>query len=465
MSRIFQGAMAKRLLGAFLVWLLVLIMTGPQGNGSKPTAGLTGSFTERMSFFGFFDPQRWLTFLLLAVVLGVVVYALRALRRTWSSAQESGAAVTGAASKMVTVSRRLHRLRSGRYSEYVVLVALALALPHVITSQSWQTNIVQEIAVYVLLAIGLNVVTGFAGLLDLGYVAFYAIGAYTTAWVTGALPTPPPFHIHFDTFFAIPFAIVFAMLFGVILGIPTLRLRGDYLAIVTLGFGEIIFLFANNLYGITGGSTGTNQIPFLSFHMGPIKYLWGLDPAPYYYLTLGFVVLFLIIFSSLEHSRVGRAWVAIREDEVAAESLGIYPLKYKVMAFAIGAASAGFAGVITASQTLFVSPPTFSLTFSINILVLVIFGGMGSIVGVVVGGVVIQGFVVYMIQSPPAWYNPADLYMYLGALLVVMMIFRPAGLIPSRRRLREVLQVESGVARDQLTTHMGPHNRVEEDLA
>ena len=296
-------------------------------------------------------------------------------------------------------------------------------------------------------------------------MAFYAIGAYTTAWVTGALPTPPPFHIHFDTFFAIPFAIVFAMLFGVILGIPTLRLRGDYLAIVTLGFGEIIFLFANNLYGITGGSTGTNQIPFLSFHMGPIKYLWGLDPAPYYYLTLGFVVLFLIIFSSLEHSRVGRAWVAIREDEVAAESLGIYPLKYKVMAFAIGAASAGFAGVITASQTLFVSPPTFSLTFSINILVLVIFGGMGSIVGVVVGGVVIQGFVVYMIQSPPAWYNPADLYMYLGALLVVMMIFRPAGLIPSRRRLREVLQVESGVARDQLTTHTGPHNRVEEDLA
>ena len=217
MSRIFQGAMAKRLLGAFLVWLLVLIMTGPQGNGSKPTAGLTGSFTERMSFFGFFDPQRWLTFLLLAVVLGVVVYALRALRRTWSSAQESGAAVTGAASKMVTVSRRLHRLRSGRYSEYVVLVALALALPHVITSQSWQTNIVQEIAVYVLLAIGLNVVTGFAGLLDLGYVAFYAIGAYTTAWVTGALPTPPPFHIHFDTFFAIPFAIVFAMLFAVAL--------------------------------------------------------------------------------------------------------------------------------------------------------------------------------------------------------------------------------------------------------
>jgi branched-chain amino acid transport system permease protein len=455
----------KRLVESFFVWLLILIMTGPEGSGSSPTAGLTGSFSEHMSFFALFDPPRWITFALLAVLVGALVAGLRGAHRAWNRAKAQGSAATGAVAHLVSVTRRVHRLRAGRYSEYVVLVGLALLLPRVITSQSWQTNIVQEIAIYVLLAIGLNVVTGFAGLLDLGFVAFYAIGAYTTAWVTGALPTAPPFGIHFNTFFAIPFAIVLAMVFGVILGIPTLRLRGDYLAIVTLGFGEIIFIFANNLYGITGGATGTNQIPYLSIHLGPLKYLWGLDPTPYYYLTLGFVVLFLIIFSSLEHSRVGRAWVAIREDEVAAESLGIYPLKYKVMAFAIGAASAGFAGVITASQTLFVSPPTFSLTFSINILVLVIFGGMGSIVGVVVGGVVIQTFVVYMIQSPPAWYNPADLYMYLGALLVVMMIFRPAGLIPSRRRRREVMQVEEGVARDQVTTSIGSHNRVEENLS
>jgi branched-chain amino acid transport system permease protein len=297
---------------------------------------------------------------------------------------------------------------------------------------------VEQIAVYVLLALGLNVVVGFAGLLDLGYVAFYAIGAYATAWVTGALPLPAPFGIHMDPFFAIPIAIVLVMVSGVILGAPTLRLRGDYLAIVTLGFGEIITLFANNLYGITGGATGTNQIPHFSFHVGPIKYLWGLAPVPYYYLTLGFVVIFLLAFSLLEHSRVGRAWTAIREDEVAAESLGINPLKYKVMAFAIGAASAGFAGVMTAAQTNFVSPSTFTLLFSINILVLVIFGGMGSITGTLVGAILIQTVSMFLIHSPPAGYQAQDLYIYLGALLVIMMIFRPAGLVPSKRRKREI---------------------------
>ncbi|MBU6514703.1 MAG: branched-chain amino acid ABC transporter permease [Acidobacteriota bacterium] len=464
MLRVFQHHMVKRVAGAILIGLLVLVMTGPQGNGSEPTSGFTGSFSEHMSFFGFFTPPRWITFALLALVLSLLVMFAKYSHRAWRRAQESGAAAARAVASAAARVKYVRSRRSGRYSGYALLVLLGIFLPRIITSQSWQTNIVQLVAVYILLAIGLNVVTGFAGLLDLGFVAFYAIGAYTTAWVTGALPTSPPFGIHFNTFFAIPFAIILAMAFGVVLGIPTLRLRGDYLAIVTLGFGEIIFIFANNLYGITGGSTGTNQIPYLSVHLGPLKYLWGLTPQPYYYLTLAFIVLFLMIFSSLEHSRVGRAWVAIREDEVAAESLGIYPLKYKVMAFAIGAASAGFAGVITASQTLFVTPPTFSLSFSINILVLVIFGGMGSIAGVVVGGLVIQGFVVYMIQSPPAWYNPADLYMYLGALLIVMMIFRPAGLLPSRRRLREVTQVESGVARDQMLTHIGPHNRVEEEL-
>jgi branched-chain amino acid transport system permease protein len=228
------------------------------------------------------------------------------------------------------------------------------------------------------------------------------------------------------------------MIAGVLLGVPTLRLRGDYLAIVTLGFGEIITIFANNLYGITGGSTGSKQIPHFSFHLGSLKYLWGLDPVPYYYLTLGFVVLFLLIFSSLEHSRVGRAWVAIREDEVAAESLGVNPLKYKVMAFAIGAASAGFAGVMTAGQSFFISPSTFTLAFSINILVLVIFGGMGSIMGVVIGSLVVQTISMYLIHTPPAGFQNSDLYIYLGALLIAMMIFRPAGIWPSKRRRREM---------------------------
>ena len=181
------------------------------------------------------------------------------------------------------------------------------------------------------------------------------------------------------------------MFAGILLGAPTLRLRGDYLAIVTLGFGEIITIFANNLYGITGGSQGSALIPHLVVPRRTDQVSSGVStPVPYYYLTLVFVVLFLIAFSLLEHSRVGRAWTAIREDEVAAESVGINPLKYKVMAFAIGASTAGFAGVVTASQSNNIFPSSFTLSFSINILVLVIFGGMGSIFGVVLGAMIIQ---------------------------------------------------------------------------
>jgi branched-chain amino acid transport system permease protein len=319
-----------------------------------------------------------------------------------------------------------------------VLLVIAILMPRLVNSAFWHAAMVEQIAVYVLLAIGLNVVVGFAGLLDLGYVAFYLIGAYTTAWVTGALPLPPLFDHALNPFWAIPIAILLVMVAGILLGAPTLRLRGDYLAIVTLGFGEIVTIFANNLYGITNGSLGSRPIPHPSIHIGPLKYIWTLNPVPYYYLALGFVVLFIIIFSLLEHSRVGRAWTAIREDEVAAESVGINPLKYKVMAFAIGAASAGFAGVLTASQSNQIFPASFTLNFSINILVLVILGGMGSIAGVVLGAVIIQTITEFLNNGQHWGYQPSDLYIYLGALLIVMMIFRPAGLIPSRRRKREI---------------------------
>jgi branched-chain amino acid transport system permease protein len=345
------------------------------------------------------------------------------------------------------------RLKSLRYSTYGVLLIVAILLPILITDTFWQQSLVEQVAIFVLLALGLNVVVGFAGLLDLGFVAFYAIGAYATAWVTGALPAAAPFGIHLDPFWAIPIAIGIAMASGILLGIPTLRLRGDYLAIVTLGFGEIVTIFLNNEYGITGGSEGSHQVPHFVFHVGPVKYAWGLGPVPYYYLTLAFVVVFLIIFSRLEHSRVGRSWTAIREDEVAAESIGINPLKYKVMAFAIGAASAGFAGVMTAAQTNFLSPQTFLLSFSINILALVIFGGMGSIIGVVIGALLVQVVSTWMDHYTPFGFQSQDLYMYLGAILVVMMIFRPAGLIPARRRKREIAMSEAGEGHmDELLT-------------
>ncbi|NNN01684.1 MAG: branched-chain amino acid ABC transporter permease [Acidimicrobiaceae bacterium] len=434
MKSILTHQLFRRFITAAAVLAVVAVMTGPAGSTEAPTAGFTGSFSERSSFFGFFETVRWVPFLFLALVFFGV----------WTLWLSRGAQIKSGVSQVMQVPRAATQRRPVRWGIGVVLLFVALILPHVINDPFWQAAMVEQIAVYVLLAIGLNVVVGFAGLLDLGFVAFYAIGAYVTAWVTGALPTPPLFGIHMDPFFAIPIAIVIVMVAGIVLGVPTLRLRGDYLAIVTLGFGEIITIFANNLYGITGGSQGTSLIPHFSLHIGPIKYVWGLAPVPYYYLTLVFVVIFLLAFSLLEHSRVGRAWTAIREDEVAAESVGINPLKYKVMAFAIGASTAGFAGVVTASQSNNIFPSSFSLAFSINILVLVIFGGMGSIFGVVLGALLIQTGSMYLLHSPPAGYQSSDLYIYLGALLVVMMIFRPAGLVPSRRRRREIVLSEAG---------------------
>ena len=440
MSEWLQRPWVNRLLVCLGLVAVLELMTGPPGSQSEPMAGISGSYFERFSFFGLFRGFRWMVFL----VIALVIYGL------WSFWIARGVAVRGGVTRALAAPRAVTQRRPVRIGFYLVILGVALALPHIVNNGYWQQELTEQVGVFVLLALGLNVVVGFAGLLDLGFVAFYAIGAYATAWVTGALPTPALFHHPLNPFWAIPVAIVLAMLAGVILGTPTLRLRGDYLAIVTLGFGEIVTIFANNLYGITGGSygtggtTGSHPIPHFSIHLGPIKYVWTLDPVPYYYLTLLFVVAFIIGFSLLEHSRVGRAWTAIREDEVAAESVGINPLKYKVMAFAIGAASAGFAGVMTASQSNFVFPSSFVLQVSINVLVLVIFGGMGSIAGVVVGAVVIETVSAYLFHSPPAGYNPADLFLYIGALLLVMMIFRPAGLIPSRRRRREIGLSEAG---------------------
>jgi branched-chain amino acid transport system permease protein len=310
-----------------------------------------------------------------------------------------------------------------------------------------QSILTTQVAIYVLLAMGLNVVVGFAGLLDLGYVAFWAIGAYTTAYFTGALPIQPPFIL--NPFWIIPFAIVAAMLTGTLLGTPTLRLRGDYLAIVTLGFGEIIEIVANNLDGVTGGPAGTTGfIPQFSFHFQThvlsVNYNWTGTVLPYYYLILGVAVVFMVAFSFLEHSRVGRSWTAIREDEVAADSVGINALKYKVMAFAIGASTSGFAGVFFASQVQSLFPTDFLVQMSILILVFVIFGGMGSIAGAVIGAFVIQWLPQYLQVHSFQDYQFQDEFIYLGALLILLMIFRPQGIIPSRRRRRELILTEEG---------------------
>jgi branched-chain amino acid transport system permease protein len=373
---------------------------------------------------------------LVFLALGVALWVLTNVRRRY------GERIRAASDHVTGTPSRLLRTRRARYGLYVAVLAVAIAYPPTL-SGFWQEVLVDQIGVFVLLAVGLNVVVGYAGLLDLGYIAFYAIGAYSGAYWTGALPVHPPFHV--NPFFAIPLAVLAAMLAGVVLGAPTLRLRGEYLAIVTLGFGEIIQIVATNLQGVTGGAEGVTGIPHFSVHLAGIKYQWGLSNLPYYYLLLGFVVVVLVAFRALENSRVGRAFAAIREDEVAAEAVGINILKYKVMAFSIGASTSGFAGLLEASKISFVSSQDFTVQLSILVLVLVIFGGMGSLPGAVAGAAFLQWVPQILREHPLFGYQPQDLYIYLGALLVVMMIFRPEGMIPSRRRRREIVLAESGV--------------------
>lgn len=411
----------KRLLLSVGGFLVLGIMLGPSGSSSAPLSGFTGSlFHVRVFYFIGEGIAFW--------VLSTVWLRHRdRVRAHWARA-------SGTAKNFWPDWR-------ARGGVYTAALAAAIVIPLGLTN-FWQTVLVQQIGVYVLLALGLNVVVGFAGLLDLGYVGFYAVGAYAAAYWTGSLPVHPPFVT--DVFWAIPLAIVAAMLAGVILGVPTLRLRGDYLAIVTLGFGEIIEIVLQNLVGITAGPAGVT-VPRLSFHVFGVHYTWGVAPLPYYFLLLGFVVLVLMAFHFLDHSRVGRVWAAIREDEVAAEATGINTLKYKVMAFAIGASTSGFAGVLTATEFSYINPGNYTVQLSIMVLVLVIFGGMGSLLGVMTGAAAIVWFQWYLEEHPLFGYQQQDLFIYIGALLILMMIFRPEGIIPSRRRRREIGLAEQGV--------------------
>lgn len=434
LRRLWTGTDARRGFACVVGGLVLAVMTGPEGSATAPTSGITGSLLH----------PRVIGF----VVFGLVLWLLITVRHRY------GARVRAVSDRITSAPRRLLPDRRVRTAVYLAALAFAIAYPASLDS-FWQEVLVDQIGVYVLLAIGLNVVVGYAGLLDLGYIAFYAIGAYSAAYWTGALPVHPLFHL--NPFWAIPLAVLTAMLAGVVLGAPTLRLRGDYLAIVTLGFGEIIQIVATNLQGVTGGAQGVIGIPHFSVHLFGIRYAWGLGSLPYYYLLLGFVVVVLVAFRSLESSRVGRAWVAIREDEVAAESSGINVLKYKVMAFAIGASTSGFAGMLEASKIGFVEPADFTVQLSILILVLVIFGGMGSLPGAVIGAAVLQWLPEYLRVHPLLGFQQQDIYIYLGALLVVMMIFRPEGIIPSRRRKRELTLAEHGVgSADAMEEPTGP---------
>lgn len=287
----------------------------------------------------------------------------------------------------------------------------------------WPTILFYPIGSYILLALGLNVVVGLAGMLDLGYVAFFAIGGYVMA-VLGV-------NYNWTFWEILPVGIAVAALSGVILGAPTLRLRGDYLAIVTLGFGEIIQRVANNL-SVTGGPTGISGIPHPP-SVGSLSFLtYGvLDPRPYYYLEVVMIAIVIFFSIRLENSRVGRGWVALREDEDAAEIMGVPTFTFKIWAFAIGASVGGLSGVVYASKVIAITPENYPLLLSVLILVCVVLGGSGNRAGVILGA--------FLVAWLPERFRGLANYriLFFGAMLVIMMIFRPGGLLPARRRASE----------------------------
>jgi len=340
-----------------------------------------------------------------------------------------------------------------------VLAAAALfAVLYPLTlSQGTQSILFFPVGIYVLLALGLNIVVGAAGLLDLGYVAFYAVGAYTTAMLTTKS--------HWSAWEALPLAVIVAMAAGVALGAPTLRLRGDYLAIVTLGFGEIVRIVAQNSTAL-GQARGITGIPHPGRFPGAT---FELQPLPYYYLTLVAITLAIVVILRLQRSRVGRAWSAIREDEDAAEAMGVHTLTMKLWAFAMGAATAGLAGWIYASKSSFINPDNFPFFFSVIILAAVVLGGMGSIPGVIAGAVAIGYIPEYLRDVSFGHWLTARLntvigghattiteyrVLIFGAALVAIMVFRPAGLIPSRQRAAELAEAgeTSGLATGVVVT-------------
>lgn len=316
------------------------------------------------------------------------------------------------------MSRVMYRLSSDAALRYPLLVATALfALAFPFLFSTYQTNIMITALMYVVLGLGLNIVVGLAGLLDLGYVAFYAVGAYSYALLNH----------HFGVGFwtALPIGALLGTIFGILLGFPVLRLRGDYLAIVTLGFGEIIRLILENWNEFSKGPSGISNIPrpgFFGLEMSldaAIGYL--------YYLMIGLVLFTIFVVNRLQNSRIGRAWLALREDEIACQAMGIDKTRTKLTAFALGATWAGMVGVVFAAKTTFINPASFTFLESALILCIVVLGGMGSIVGVMLAAFI-------LILLPEYLRAFADYRMLVfGAVLVLMMVFRPQGLMGGRR--------------------------------
>jgi branched-chain amino acid transport system permease protein len=382
---------------------------------------------------------RWLyspALLGLTVPGALVVFAVSAgLTALWSA---RGPAVRQRVEQLPPGRRRLLNGSS------LLLLAVVLAvLPQLIGSTLSQ--VLGTVGIYLLMGLGLNIVVGYAGLLDLGYVAFFATGAYLTALFTGANRVTsigdlvaPAFVLHLNFYLAVPFVIIVTAFVGVLIGAPVLRLRGDYLAIVTLGFGEIarVLVQSSWLQQFTGGPQGLRDVTDAA--IGGVGFR---DPQPFFYLVLVFCGLAIFVSQRLAGSRVGRAWSAMREDELAAEAMGVSTIRFKLLAFAMGAAVGCLSGAMFAVQIGSIASASFTILVSITVLAVVILGGMGSIPGVIVGTLLLIGL--------PGLLDEFEEYRLLvyGAALITVMVLRPQGLVPNVRRSRELQEEEA--AQDQ----------------
>ena len=354
------------------------------------------------------------------ILLGVAIFFLSLLWNWCFSRKGRGLPLIALPSGMGATLGRLCSLplRDSRSRAVSLTVLLLVMLGMPLVSSFYQTNIMILALLYVMLALGLNIAVGIAGQLVLGYVAFYAVGAYAYALLNQF------FGLGFWA--CLPVGGLLAVLFGLALGFPVLRLRGDYLAIVTLGFGEIVRLTLLNWTSLTGGSGGIKNIPGPSFFG---KQLSIEDNTIFiYYLVLLAVILTIVVITRLKNSRVGLALQALREDEIACEAMGIDLARVKLSAFALSSCWAGFAGVIFAAKSTFINPASFTFMESAMILSMVVLGGMGSIVGVVIAALI-------LILAPEYLRAFSDYRMLIfGAIMVIMMIFRPQGLVTGERR-------------------------------
>lgn len=363
----------------------------------------------------------------LTLLGAIVVFVLVAAISIWKGRADLKNAGKEAVEKPVGDRGRGPTTR--RKVEIGLLIVGLIILPRVVGS--FPSEIIGVVGLYILLGLGLNIVVGYAGMLDLGYVAFFAVGAYSVGILTS--PASPLFSPELSFWVALPIVLIITTISGILIGAPVLRLRGDYLAIVTLGFGEITRVIVQSDWAspMLGGAQGLLRVPAPSVFGAELR-----DPQSIYYLILACVLFVAFVSYRVKSSRVGRAWNALREDEQVAESMGISIIKTKLLAFALGAALASFGGMIFAAKIGSLFPSTFSLLVSINVLAVIVLGGMGSIPGVVIGAFVLVG-----IPEVLREFGEYRLLFY-GLILMVIMILRPEGVFPDVRRRRELHEAE-----------------------